>query len=75
VICRDARVSQLAEADREREVYVALTRAKERLTILFDPEHERAFLTLNPAIERLFGSAPAKKHGKHQSVKVREYSP
>lgn len=75
LFCQDARVAQLAEADREREVYVAVTRAKKRLTVLFDPDHNREFLTLNPTIERLFAKAPGKKHPTVRTVEVREFTP
>jgi len=75
VLCQDTRVSRLVESDREREVYVALTRAKKRLTVLFDPDHSREFLTLNPAIERLFAKAPAKQYPTVRTVEVREFTP
>lgn len=56
--CRDPEVARLALADREREVYVAITRAKERLTLLHDPADTRPMTTLNPGIEALFAGRP-----------------
>lgn len=53
----DSKVLQLATADRDREVYVALTRAKKSLTILFDPDDQSPFGKLNPALEALFSEA------------------
>jgi superfamily I DNA/RNA helicase len=75
VTCPDREVGRLALADREREVYVALTRAKQRLTLLFDPEHEREFLTLNPVINKLFKDRPAKTLKQFPTVEVLEYVP
>jgi len=57
---RDTTVAQLALADRERELYVALTRAKERLTIIHDPTDQRPLCSLNPAIKDLYEGQPAK---------------
>jgi DNA helicase-2/ATP-dependent DNA helicase PcrA len=56
----DPRVGELALADRERELYVALTRAKERLTIIYDPNDKRPMCSLNPALKGLFDGQPAK---------------
>jgi DNA helicase-2/ATP-dependent DNA helicase PcrA len=53
-VCTDPDVARLALADREREVYVAITRARERLTLLHDPEDTRPITALNPGIEALF---------------------
>jgi superfamily I DNA/RNA helicase len=75
VTCKDAEVTRLALADREREVYVALTRARRHLTVLFDPSHEREFLTLNPEIEKLFADAATAPHPQFSDVEVLEYSP
>jgi DNA helicase-2/ATP-dependent DNA helicase PcrA len=75
VTCKDAEVNRLALADREREVYVALTRAKKHLTVLFDPSHEREFLTLNPEIENLFEGAAVTAHPRFTDVEVLEYTP
>lgn len=75
VTCQDADVKRLALADREREVYVALTRAKKHLTVLFDPDHEREFLTLNPEIGKLFAGANVTAHPRFTDVEVLEYTP
>lgn len=57
--CNDPAVAQLALADRERELYVALTRAKQRLTIIHDPTDRRPMCSLNPALDGLFANTPA----------------
>ncbi len=75
VVCRDRQILRLAEADRNREVYVALTRAKSRLTILHDPENEWSYLALNPALKALFERRPTKPHPANQVVQVLEYAP
>jgi hypothetical protein len=58
--CTDPTVAQLALADRERELYVAMTRAKQRLTILHDPTDTRPMAALNPALATLFEAAPTR---------------
>lgn len=58
-VCDDPAVGQLALADRERELYVALTRAKQRLTIICDPADQRPMSSLNPALKSLFADLPA----------------
>jgi DNA helicase-2/ATP-dependent DNA helicase PcrA len=75
VSCKAADVNRLALADREREVYVALTRAQKHLTVLFDPSHEREFLTLNPELEKLFARAAVKAHPRFPDVEVLEFTP
>jgi hypothetical protein len=55
-------------------VYVALTRAKKHLTVLFDPGHEREFLTLNPEIEKLFAGATVTAHPAFPDVEVLEHT-
>jgi DNA helicase-2/ATP-dependent DNA helicase PcrA len=75
VASTDKGVLSLAMADREREVYVALTRAKQTLTLLFDPDHEREFLTLNPVIEKLFQGAPGAAYPKFPKVQLLKYKP
>lgn len=61
--CSSRKVRLLAEADREREVYVALSRARRHLTILHDPNDERPLCSLNPALKELFAHVPAKTLG------------
>jgi DNA helicase-2/ATP-dependent DNA helicase PcrA len=55
----DPDVLRLATADREREVYVAMTRGRSRLTVLHDPSSTYFGMDLNPGISALFaGSEP-----------------
>ena len=56
----DKTVAELSLADRERELYVALTRAKERLTIIHDPTDQRPLCSLNPALKDLYDAQPTK---------------
>lgn len=70
----DASVIDLAFADREREVYVAMTRAKKALTILHDPKNDFAYMPLNPAIEKIFKKQPGKSHPYAPAVVVKEYT-
>src|SRR5262249_26193184 len=69
---RDNQVINLAGADRDREVYVAITRAKKSLTLLCDPKAE-LFMSLNPAILKLFAAATKKPHAFSSGVFVKEY--
>ena len=75
VASSDPDVQRLARADREREVYVALTRAKETLTLLLDPTHDFEFLNLNPAIANLFEGRKVSTHPLASEVEVLEYKP
>jgi DNA helicase-2/ATP-dependent DNA helicase PcrA len=68
---RDKHTLELAAADRDREVYVALTRAKKTLTVLHDPAGD-TFMRLNPAIEALFHGKKAKPHPQASGVLVQE---
>lgn len=70
---KDPRTMQLATADREREVYVALTRAKKRLTILHDPTHQRLG-PLNPALEQLFARMAGHPHPLDSNITVKSYA-
>jgi hypothetical protein len=70
----DAQTTTLSLADREREVYVAITRGRSSLTILHDPSQvENRPYTLNPAIEQIFAAKKAKSHPAHPAVKVKEF--
>jgi DNA helicase-2/ATP-dependent DNA helicase PcrA len=69
---RDKAIKALALADRDREVYVAITRAKKTLTFICDPDAD-LYMSLNPAIEDLFNGAKPKPHNLNSSVSVREY--
>jgi DNA helicase-2/ATP-dependent DNA helicase PcrA len=64
--------TQLAAADREREVYVAMTRAKQSLTILHDTDNPDLFMKMNAGIEAIFKRAPEKPHSVVKSVKIME---
>ena len=65
---------QLAQADREREVYVALTRAKSALTFLAAPGDSRPFMSLNPAIAALFDPLRARPHPGDPQVAVKAFT-
>jgi ATP-dependent DNA helicase UvrD/PcrA len=65
-------VMRRATADREREVYVAITRAKQYLTILHAPKDTRPMMKLNQGIGDLFASAAATKVG---GLSVRSWAP
>ncbi|MFC8615581.1 UvrD-helicase domain-containing protein [Micromonospora purpureochromogenes] len=70
----DQEILRLAAADREREVYVAFTRAKQHLTILLDSSHSRTELrTLNPALSAIFEQLPASPHPLDPSVTVKAF--
>jgi DNA helicase-2/ATP-dependent DNA helicase PcrA len=72
---RDAQINALALGDREREVYVAITRPRLSLTILHDPQLEgQGLYPLNPAIEQVFSKRRSRPHGSDPLVKVREFS-
>ena len=62
-VSRDAQVTQLAEADREREVYVAITRPKQTLTVLHSPTDGRWAMGLNPGLAALFAGARRTRRG------------
>jgi superfamily I DNA/RNA helicase len=68
---RDKRTLELAAADRDREVYVAITRAKKTLSVLHDPAGEN-FMRLNPAIEVIFADCKPKPHPFVPGVLVQE---
>lgn len=68
----DHRILDLATADRERETYVALTRAKRHLTILCDPSHARTDISrLNPALDEIFDRLPTHAHPLDPGVLVK----
>jgi DNA helicase-2/ATP-dependent DNA helicase PcrA len=66
----DARMLQWAAADRDREVYVALTRAKRSLTIIYAPGDPRNFMPLNAGIEAALGGLPSAPHPQNPAVTV-----
>lgn len=69
----DREVRKLSEADREREIYVALTRAKERLTFVHDPTDGRPLSGLNPGLDSLFKTRPRKGLKGRPTVRVAEF--
>jgi DNA helicase-2/ATP-dependent DNA helicase PcrA len=70
---RNTETQQLALADRDREIYVALTRAKKRLTVLRDPNGE-LFMQDNPAITAIFKNLRSKRHPLNPKLTVQELS-
>lgn len=60
-VTTDTKVQQLAEADRDREIYVAITRPKESLTILDAPDDERWAMGLNPGLASMFSKSQVTK--------------
>ena len=64
----------LSVADREREVYVAITRPRASLTILHDPSlGQNGYFALNPGIEKIFSSIKGKPYPQYPAVQVKEY--
>jgi DNA helicase-2/ATP-dependent DNA helicase PcrA len=70
---RDRSVMKLAAADRDRELYVAMTRAKKTLTFLWDPKSKAPLMALHPILATLFKSAPRRRHDKARDVEILEY--
>lgn len=70
----DITVLRLAEADREREVYVAMTRAKTHLTFLYDPNHSHPLMASHPAITQSFDSVAPRPLPGHPGVSVKEWA-
>jgi DNA helicase-2/ATP-dependent DNA helicase PcrA len=62
-VTKDRKVSELAEADRDREIYVAITRPKKTLTILDAPKDERWAMGLHPGLAKLFTGQGKKVKG------------
>ncbi len=71
---KDSSVLRLAEADRDREVYVAMTRAKKTLTILHDPSATLPYMLLNPAIEAMFKNIRGVKSAVFPALTIKEWS-
>lgn len=69
---KNREVLRRAKADREREVYVAITRARDHLTVLDAPKDPRPMMKLNAGIADLFKGIKPKKSGK---VKIRSWTP
>jgi len=66
----DGRILQWAGADRDREVYVAMTRAKQTLTVVYAPEDQRNFMALNLGIQAVLDGAPSAPHPQNPAVTV-----
>jgi len=74
VVSKDQVVVDLAEADRAREVYVALTRAKKALTILDASDDDRTFMNLHEAIEVVFADIDSSTHPTNPHISVRSFA-
>src|SRR5690606_14563999 len=72
-VSTDLRVNELAEADRERELYVAMTRAKKTLTFLWDPKDGHPLMGLHEALAKIFTSCKTRKHPTVGTVEIVEY--
>jgi DNA helicase-2/ATP-dependent DNA helicase PcrA len=72
-VTTDRDVQTLSEADREREIYVALTRARERLTVIQDPADRRPLASLNEGLETLFKPRPRKPMRGRPTLRVAEF--
>jgi len=68
----DRDTNRLATADREREVYVAMTRAKRTLTILDDPNASMNYMSLNAGIAALFPKKKSHLYAGSSTVNVVE---
>ncbi|MCU0834310.1 MAG: ATP-dependent helicase [Chromatiaceae bacterium] len=65
-----------AAADRERENYVGMTRAKKTLTLLLPTDRPKDFmLRPHPTIAALFSGIPPTPHPIHPAVSVQEWAP
>jgi DNA helicase-2/ATP-dependent DNA helicase PcrA len=62
-VTKDKEVLQLAEGDREREIYVAITRPKQTLTILHAPSDGRWAMNLNPGLQKVLEAGQHVKVG------------
>lgn len=71
----DPIIQDLAQADAAREVYVAITRAKRKLTILHDPRDTGGFMGLDPALENLFKDVVGIPHPSIPGLTIKEVAP
>jgi len=69
---KDVHTRELAVADRDREVYVAATRAKRTLSILYDPQDDTPYMRLNPGFDQLFAKRSGGTHKSNRAVEVVE---
>ena len=70
-VTKDKEILRLSEADRVREIYVAITRAKTRLTILHAPGDDRWAMALNEGLAGLFKGTADSRMG---ALDVRKWS-
>lgn len=70
----DSTVLRLAEADREREVYVAMTRAKTHLTFLHDPHHSHPLMASHPTLMQLFDPIVPRPLPGHTDISVKGWT-
>ncbi|MDA8047096.1 MAG: hypothetical protein M0Z30_17970 [Actinomycetota bacterium] len=49
-----------------------MTRAKRRLTILYDPNDDRDVMSLNPGIAAITDGSPASSHPLDSSIRIHE---
>jgi DNA helicase-2/ATP-dependent DNA helicase PcrA len=68
---RDPEILGLAAADRDREVYVALTRPRSTLTILVDPNDGRPLTDLNDGLTATFANSPRTRIDGHPDLRQR----
>jgi ATP-dependent exoDNAse (exonuclease V) beta subunit len=71
----DPTIQDLAQADAAREVYVAITRPKRKLTILHDPNDDGGFMGLDPTLENLFRNVPGSPHPSISGLTIKEVAP
>lgn len=72
-IAHDRSTLLLAQADRDREIYVALTRAKGRLTILADPQDSNLH-RLNESLAAVFSSSDPEPVPGHRDLFMRSFT-
>ena len=70
---RSTKACRLAAADRDRETYVALTRAKTSITVLSAVGHRRPYMMTSPAILSLFNESTRHPHRQVPRVDVAEW--
>jgi DNA helicase-2/ATP-dependent DNA helicase PcrA len=68
----DPTIQDLAQADAAREIYVAITRPKKKLTILHDPNDDGGFMGLDPALEKLFENETGVPHPSIPGLTIKE---
>ena len=67
-------ILDLATADRDRENYVALTRAKQTLTLLLPSDRQDdAYSRPHPAIDAIFNSLSSRPHQSFPNVTIKEW--